>query len=177
MLITISAVIAAALVLFLGFVATRESKFDYKKSGILNATPEEIFPFLSNFKLGKEWNPYDQKDPNIKRNFIGVDGTVGSKMEFAGNRQAGSGNLEILKIEPNKMSLIKLVMTKPIHVENFIEYTLEKEENGTNFTWRMYGDGGFMGKLMGVLIDCESMILKDFDKGITNLKKRVESIN
>ena len=37
------------------------------------------------------------------------------------------------------------------------------------------GDGGFIGKLMGTLIDCEKMVTKDFDISITNLKKLIEN--
>lgn len=83
--------IAVILVLFLGYVSTKPSKFHYEKSGIINAPPEKIFPYLTSFKLGKEWNPFDQRDPNIKRTFLGEDSQVGSKMEFEGNSARARG--------------------------------------------------------------------------------------
>lgn len=166
-----------AVILLAGFVAyvfTRESKFHYERSGVINASPEKIFPYLSNFKLGGEWSPFEKVDPNMKKNFIGADATVGSKMEFDGNKDAGSGKLEILKIIPNQSVDIKLTMLKPFHAENLVQYKLTPGSEGTRFTWSMSGDGGFMGKLMNVFMDCEKMIGDQFSSGITNLKKLVE---
>ena len=72
---------------------------------------------------------------------------------------------------------LKLTMTKPIHAENIINYKLIPEGSGTRFSWAMSGDGGFMGKLMATLIDCEKMMTADFDIGISNLKAVIEAQN
>ena len=165
---------AVVLALFLGYVSTREGKFNYERSVVLNATPEKIFPYLSNFKLGKEWNPYDNVDPNMKRNFVGPIDQVGGKLEFDGNNQAGSGSLEFTKIVPNESVDMKLIMTKPVHAENMIHYQLTPEASGTRFSWSMSGDGGFVGKLINVFIDCEKMITDQFEAGFKNLKPIVE---
>ena len=58
-----------------------------------------------------------------------------------------------------------------------ITYSLTPEGSVTRFTWKMHEDGGFIGKLMNVIIDCEKMMFKDFDQGIKNLKNVVESQN
>lgn len=163
------------LIFFLIFISTREGKFNYERSGLINASAEKIYPFISNLRLGVKWNPYNQRDPEIKLNFIGADGTIGSKMEFVGNIQAGSGSVEIKRLILNQAVDIHLIMTKPLAADNIISYTLTPEGNATRFSWRMYGDGGFMGKLMNVIIDCEKMMFKDFDEGIQNLKDVVES--
>ena len=38
----------------------------------------------------------------------------------------------------------------------------------------MSGDGGFMGKLINIFIDCEKMVTADFETGIKTLKDLVE---
>ncbi|WP_413585601.1 SRPBCC family protein [Bdellovibrio sp. HCB274] len=162
-------------VLFLGYVATRSGTFRYENSAIINAPAEKIFPYLSNFKMGGQWSPYEQVDPNMKKTFTGEDGQVGSAMDFEGNSEAGSGRLEMKEIKPNEFVLIKLIMTKPMNAEQMIEYKLTPEAEGTRFTWTMYGDGGFMTKLMTVLIDCEAMFKGQMQKGFDNLKKVVET--
>lgn len=162
------------IVLFLGFVVTREGKFLYEKSVIVNAKPDKVFPYINLLKNGSIWNAFDQKDPHVKRTFIGNDGEVGSKMQFEGNSEAGSGYLEILSVRQNEEVQIKLVMTKPVAAENLIVYKLQAEGEGTRFTWSMSGDGGFMGKLINVFIDCEKMIISEFDKSFNNLKIAVE---
>lgn len=111
----------------------------------------------------------------IAMNFIGPSDQVGSVREFDGNSEAGSGKLEFLKMITNQMVQVKLTMTKPIFAENFIEYSLAPEESGTRFTWAMSGDGGFVGKLISVFIDCESLVGGEFDCGIRNLKELIEA--
>ena len=162
-------------VLFLGYVASRDSQFHYERSGVINAPAEKIFPYLSNFKMGQQWSPYEKVDPNMKRNFINGDDKVGSVMEFEGNRDAGAGKLEFLKIVPYDFVEIKLTMLKPFYGENLVQYKLAPEGAGTRFTWTMSGDGGFPAKLMSVLIDCEKMIGGQFSEGINNLKIVVEA--
>lgn len=163
------------LVLFLAFVSTREGKFNYERSVVINAPAEKIYPYISNFKLGSQWNPFDQKDPNMKRNFLGNDGEVGSAMEFEGNNEAGTGKLEMLSLIPNTEAQIKLTMTKPFHAENLIIYKLSAAGANTRFSWAMSGDGGFIGKLMNTLIDCEKMVTDEFEKGFQNLKVIIEN--
>ena len=161
---------------FLGYVSTRPSEFHYERSGVINAPADQIFAYISNFKLGEQWNPYDQKDSQMKRVFSGSDGQVGSTLEFEGNREAGAGKLEITKVVPNQSVEMKLTMTKPFHAENLIVYTLIPEASGgTRFSWSMSGDGGFMGKLISVFINCEKMVTDDFVKGIANLKVLMEA--
>lgn len=167
-------IILASVALFLGYVSTRNGEFHYEKNGLIHAPAQQIFPYLAQFKKGGEWNPYDRRDPNIKRNFKGIEGEVGSVMEFDGNNDAGAGYLELLKVIPNQQVNIKLVMTRPFAASNLITYTLTPEGDQTRFSWAMSGDGGFMGKLIGVFMDCEKMIAGDFEAGIKNLKDLIE---
>lgn len=167
--------IVGIIVLFLAYASTREGKFNYEKSVVINAPAEKIYPYISNFKNGSAWNSFDQKDPNIKRSYTGNDGEAGSRMDFEGNAEAGSGYLEMLSVTANSEAQMKLVMTKPIHAENLIVYKLTPEAGGgTRFTWSMSGDGGLMGKIINIFIDCEKMITGEFDKSFNNLKMIVE---
>ncbi len=165
----------STLVLFLAYISTRESRFRYERNGFIQAPVEPVFALVSSFKNGQKWNPFAQKDPNMKVSFRGEEGKPGFAMDFEGNREAGAGTLELLKLEPNQAVDIRLTMTKPFKAVNLIEYRLKPEANGTRFSWAMSGDGGFMGKLLNVFIDCEKMIAGEFEKGIENLKKISES--
>lgn len=167
--------VLAVVLVFLGYVSTREGKFHYETSGVIKATPEEIFPFISQLKLGGMWSPYEKIDPQMKKGFSGTDGQVGSVMEFKGNSEAGSGKIEVIKVVPNQNVEMKLTMTEPFFAENTIVYTLSAEPDGTRFTWAMHGDGGFMGKLMSALVDCEKMVTDQFKAGIENLKVLIET--
>jgi polyketide cyclase/dehydrase/lipid transport protein len=167
--------VLAAFILFLAYVSTRPGSFRYERSGVIQASAEKIFPYISNLRMGEKWSPYEKADPNLKKTYIGSDGQVGSIMEFDGNSEAGSGKLEILKIVPNDLVQLKLTMTRPFFAENLIDYKLTSVSSGTEFSWAMAGDGGFLGKLISVFIDCEKMVAGEFTRGIANLKTVVEA--
>lgn len=168
MVLKIGLSLVSLLVLFLIYVSTREGKFQYSVSRKLNAPIDKVFPYLSNIKLGSEWSPFEKVDPNMKKEY------VGSKLIFEGNKDAGAGSVEILKVVPNELVELKLIMTAPLKAENKIEYRVVPEDGGTRFTWSMSGDGGYITKLMTVFMDCEKMITDQFNKGMDNLQAIVE---
>ena len=173
MLKKIIVAIVVVLVLFLGYVSTRDGKFIYERSGVINASADKIFPYLSKFKLGSQWSPYE-KGIEMPKSYFGNEGEVGSGMDF-GPSDSGSGRLEIIEIVHNQMVKLNLKMTAPIAADNVVTYRLIPEGSATRFSWTMEGDGGFMGKLMTTLIDCEKMVADQFTTGINNLKALIES--
>lgn len=175
MLFKVVVSILVVVALFLAFIATRKSEFRYEASEVIAAPPEKIFPYISDLKLGGEWSPFEKVDPNMKKEFIGEPNQVGGKMTFAGNKDAGAGSIEILKIVPNELVQLRLVMTEPLAADNIVEYRLTPEGQGTRFSWSMSGDGGYVGKLVTFFIDCEKMITDQFRKGFENLRAIVEA--
>lgn len=174
MLKIIGLIVFGLLVIFSIFIATRPAGFRYERSGVINASAEKIFPYLSTFQGGHAWSPFERIDPKMKMNVIGTDGQVGTVMEFDGNKDAGSGKLEFLKITPNSEVNLKLIMIKPFPAQNLVEYKLAPEGTGTRFTWAMSGQNGFFGKMITVFIDCDKMIGDQMNQGIKNLKEVTE---
>lgn len=168
----IAIVLVVVLVAFAIFVQTRKNTFSYQVSGVINATPEKIFPFISDMRLGDQWSPYE-KGIEMKKEYIGEANQIGGKMLFE-SKDSGSGSLEIMQIVQNDKVDYKLIMTAPFYAENIITYRLVPEEAGTRFVWNMSGENNFLGKLIGVFIDCEKMMNDTNMKGINNLKELVE---
>jgi uncharacterized protein YndB with AHSA1/START domain len=171
----IGIIIGVLIVVLLGVASMRPAHFRVERSGVLKASPEKIFPYLSDFKLGEQWSPFgSQKDPQIKEEVTGQPATVGTKMKFEGNSDVGAGELEFLKVIPQQSVQLKLTMTKPFRAENTIDYVLTPQADGTLFTWTMSGENNLIGKVIGLFINCDKMIGDEFEKGITNLKIIVE---
>jgi hypothetical protein len=168
-------VLVVLLIAFLGYVSTRPGQFHYERNGVINASADKIFPYLSSFKEGAAWSPYEKKDLQMKKIFTGTDGQVGATMAFEGNKEVGSGKLEMLKIVPNEVVEIRLTMLEPVRGESLVQYKLTPVDGGTQFSYSMSGESGFLGKLMSTVIDCEKMVGDDFSIGIANLKTLVES--
>src|SRR6476619_6583960 len=98
MMTIILLVVAILLVGFVIYVATRPALFSYTESAMIKATPEKIFPYISQLKLGGNWSPYEKRDLNMKKTFSGNDGTPGSKLVFDGKKEVGAGSVEILSV-------------------------------------------------------------------------------
>lgn len=175
MALKILGVVVLVLAGFLAYVSTRNGNFRYEKSALIKASPEAIYPYLSDLEKGNEWSPYTRKDPNMKKTIKGDGKSVGSSFEFDGNSDVGAGVIEIKELNPNHSVKLKLTMLKPFKAENDVEYVLVPEADGTRFSWIMSGDGGFLSKLITLLIDCEKMVTADWGKGFENLKQIVET--
>ena len=170
MLLKISLTLLAMLVIFLIFVAIRPNHFDYKVTEQINAPVEKVFPYLSDFRMGVQWSPFEKEDPEMKKEFIGGTNVVGAKYNFEGKKNPSSGTLEILKIVPNERVEFRLTMNSPIKTDNFVVYEIKPKDGGSEFTWSMSGENTFVTKLMSVFFDCRDM----FREGIKNLKVLVE---
>jgi hypothetical protein len=164
--------VAILLVGFIIYVATRPALFSHAESAMIKASPEKIFPYISQLKLGGNWSPYEKRDLNMKKTFEGNDGAPGSKLIFDGKKEVGAGSVEILR--PNQEVKLRLLMSRPMKADNIIVYKLEPMGTETRFTWSMQGENGFFGKLFVTLVDCRKMLTKDMNEGFQNLRQIVE---
>jgi hypothetical protein len=74
---------------------------------------------------------------------------------------------------PSKV-VLKLDFFKPFKANNMALFSIVKKGTSTEVTWAMYGPQPYMAKVMGVLIDCDNMVGKQFEEGLANLKGLVE---
>ena len=167
-------VILGLFVLFFLYIGTRKGKFSYQVTEKFEAPASVIFPYLRDLTLGSQWSPFEKVDPNLKREYIGPSNQVGGKLVFQGNREAGSGSIEILKIEENKIVELRLIMTAPFPADNIVRYELKEEVDGTLLSWTMSGDGGYLGKFLTFFVDCEKLVTDQFRAGLVNLKNLIE---
>jgi hypothetical protein len=110
----------------------------------------------------------------MKRTYSGAASGKGSVYEFDGNKEVGTGRLEIIDSEPPSNVVISLDMRKPFEGHNIIEYTLEPNGDSTNFTWAIHGPVPYLGKVMSIFVSMDKMIGKDFETGLANLKTIAE---
>src|SRR5262249_24813949 len=115
------------------------------------------------------------RDPAMKRTFSGAPSGVGSVYEWNGNSRAGQGRMEITEASDPSRIRIKLDFIRPFVGHNFAEFTLQPDGDATRVTWAMEGPSPFMVKLMGVFIDMDKAIGKDFETGLANLKNLTET--
>jgi hypothetical protein len=161
--IVIAVVVLIAAVLILA--ARRPDSFRVERATSIGSPPDRIFPLINDFKHWSSWSPYEKKDPAMKRTFAGEHSGKGAVYEWDGNAQVGKGRIEIIAASAPSRLTIKLDMN----------FTLEPRGAATQLTWAMRGTCScFMGKLMGLLLNTDKMIGKDFEVGLANLKALAE---
>ena len=170
--IIITAIVAIAAVLI--YVAARPNAFTVERKVSIKAAPEKIYPYMSDFHRGQLWNPYDKRDPAMKRTFSGPESGIGAVYDFDGNKDIGKGRLEVIEAVPPAKVILTLDMIKPFKAHNIVEYTLERKDDGTEVTWATHGRNTYLGKVLCVFVNMDKMIGKDFETGLANLKDIIE---
>ena len=163
-------VLVAGLLLF---AATRPDSFSVERRIVIQATPQKIQPLIADFHLWAEWSPWEKLDPAMKRTFGGQAAGAGATYAWQGNKDVGSGRMEIKSAAPDKVS-IQLDFIEPFEGHNTAEFMLAPRDGGTEVRWVMFGPATFVTKLMGVFVSMDSMIGKDFEKGLAQLKTAAE---
>ena len=168
--VVLAVVIAAVLVL----AATKPNTLRVQRAISIKAPAERIFPLINDFHQWITWSPYENKDPAMKRTFSGADTGKGAVYAWDGNKNVGSGRMEILDTSVPSKIVINLDFFTPFEGHNTAEFTMLAQGDVTNLTWVMHGPASFMTRVMQVFINLDHMIGRDFEAGLANLKQLTE---
>lgn len=75
---------------------------------------------------------------------------------------------------PPSLVSLKLDFEKPFRANNSVDFTLKPASGTTSVTWAMRGSRPFIAKLMGLFMNFDTLIGKDFEAGLANLKRATE---
>ena len=158
----------------LGLAASKPDTFRVERATNIKAPPEKVFTLISDFHNWGAWSPWEKMDPAMTRAHSGAASGKGAVYEWEGNSKVGKGRMEITDTAPPSKVTIKLDFLKPFEAHNTAEYTLEPKGDATRLTWAMYGPSPFLSKVMQVFVSMDSMVGKDFETGLANLKSIAE---
>ena len=173
-IVLIAIVLAVAIAAVLILAATKPDSFSVQRATVINAPAEKVFPLIADFHEWRKWSPWEDRDPELKRTYGGAERGKGAVYAWEGNKNVGSGRMEILEASLPSKIVIKLDFFAPFEAHNTAEFTMLPQGDATNLTWVMHGPLVFMAKVMHVFIDMDKMIGKDFEAGLANLKKLTE---
>jgi len=173
-LVIIAVILAIAIAAVLVLAATKPDTLRVQRSVSIKAPPERIFPLISDFHQWLTWSPYEQKDPAMKRSYSGAENGKGAVYAWNGDKNVGSGRMEILEVASPQKIVIKLDFFTPFEGHNTAEFTMLPRGDGTHVTWLMHGPARFLTRLIQVFMNLDNMIGKDFEAGLANLKKLTE---
>ena len=176
-MLTIILIVLPVIVLFLIIVAaTRPSDFRVTRSAAILAPAGTVFEQVNNLHNWEEWSPWAKLDPNAKNSYEGPAEGVGAAFAWSGNSKVGEGRMSITKSQPNELVIFNLEFIKPFKATNTAEFTFKTNADQTIVTWSMFGKNNFMGKLMGLFINCDKMCGRLFEKGLSQMKTLAESL-
>lgn len=167
-------IVGALVVVVLILAYRKPDVFRVVRTTTINAPPATVFGYLNDFRRWTAWSPWEKLDPELKRTYSGADSGVGAKYAWEGNKNVGAGSMEIVESTAPSRIALKLDFSRPFEAHNMTEFTCEPVGSGTKITWDMHGPNQCMGRIMGVFIDMDKMVGKDFETGLANLKAAAE---
>ena len=176
-MLTVLLVIAVVIVALLAYAATRPDAFRIERSVQIGAPIVLVAALIDDFHEWSKWSPWEHIDPTMQRRYSGADAGVGAVYEWEGTGKVGAGRMEITEMRSGSergLISLKLDFLKPFKASNTVEFLMKPTESGTDLTWVMFGPSPFMSKLMGVFMDMDKMVGRDFEAGLQSLKDSAE---
>jgi hypothetical protein len=156
--------------LFLALIIKKE--YLIERDITINKSKQEVFDYVKLMRNQEQYNVWVMKDPNVKLVYTGTDGLEGFTCTWEGNKEAGKGVQEFMKIEDGKIG-IELRFEKPFkNVAQSFMFIKSVGPNQTNLKWQMVGKNSYPMNLMNMFID--GLLGKDLTKNLENIKRILE---
>jgi hypothetical protein len=155
--------------------ATKPDNIHVERKLVMQGTPADVFPYANDFKKFTAWIPWTELDPNQKTEYSDPSSGVGAWYTWSGNDDVGSGRMEVLSAEPEKV-VLKLEFIEPF--ESLAESSVTSKAIGADqveVTWAYDAKADFGTKIMCVFMDMDAMMGPDFEKGLSKMKSLVEA--
>ena|SRR6218665_231838 len=171
--IIILIIVAALIVLPLIVALFTNKDYTVSREVLINASNQKVYDFLKQLKNQDHFNKWVMKDPGMKREFRGTDGTVGFVYAWDGDKRAGAGEQEIKNLEEGKRIETEIRFVRPFVAVADVNLYIEAISAGqTKVSWSNASKMAYPMNVMKAMI--EKMLAKDMDESLLNLKKILE---
>ncbi len=169
-------VLASILIFWLvtAFFISGECK--YEKSITINAPVEKVWQNTNTLKGMDQWSPWNDIDPNMKKDWTGTTGQPGEKVCWKSKKEeAGEGCQEVKKVDNTQKRIdTEIVFLTPYKSEAKAYVTVVPEGNGSKATWGFTSTIPYPFTVMKLFMNLEEAIGKDYQEGLTRLKNLSE---
>lgn len=173
-ILIVLAVLCGILVAAAVLVSMQPATFTVQRAATMAAPPAAVFAQVNDFQAWDAWSPWKELDPNAKVSRSAPSSGKGATFSWSGNDQVGEGSLTIRDSRPDELVDIEQVFVRPLAGKARMLFTFAPEAGGTKVTWTMDGTNNFLGKAMCMVVDMDSMVGKDFERGLAGIKRLVE---
>lgn len=151
-------------------------EYSVEREITINKPADSIFKYVRSLKNQNEFSVWANRDPKIRITYKGTDGAVGAVSSWESNvKEVGVGEQEITKITENRRVDFALRFKKPMEdtAVGFMS-TEPVSENQTKVKWGISGVIPYPTNIMLPMLKMDQMIGNDLQKGLENLKEKME---
>lgn len=148
----------------------------YEKTIRIDAPIEIVWENVNSLSDLDKWSPWNDYDPNMKKEFTGTDGAIGAKASWDSDvENVGKGSQTIAKIEKPNLFETDLKFYEPYESEAKGYIKLVKENDATMITWGFHSEMPYPFNLMNLFTNMEELMDKDWNNGLSKLKNICEN--
>jgi len=174
-LLAILGIIGGLIALLLLIALFTKKSYTISREFLIEKPVREVFTYIKHLKNQDHYSKGVMTDPNMKKQYRGMDGTPGFIYSWDGNKQAGKGEQEIKKIIEDKKLDVEIRFIRPF--EGIAQAPLKTQSlssNQTRVTWGMSSSMKYPMNIMLMFIDMNKLLGKDLDESLRNLKSILE---
>ncbi len=147
--------------------------YQVSRSLEINAPANHVYGIVADHSKRVEWSPWEQIDPDMKKEVTGEAGAVGSKWSWSSeNDEVGTGTLETKEVRANEYIKSNLIFTSPFEASSTVEWEFNEQNGVTTATWKNSGE---LPGMVAMFTDMEETLGPSFEKGLEGLKTLSES--
>lgn len=177
-LLIIIAIIGGIIALLLIAALFIPKQYSVSVSEIINRPKREVYRYVSLFQNQTQYSEWLKPDPELKPEFVGIDGTVGSVMKWEShhpnkNNNIGKGEQEIISMDADNIE-VELRLIKPMAGTcKIVHHLAESGGEKTVYTCSFYAYAKFPLNFPSYLLG-RSFIKKTQGKTLRNIKEILE---
>ena len=172
--IIVALILIFAIVLIAAYFMPKE--YAVNREITINKPVDSVFNYVRYLKNQNEFSIWANIDPKMKTTYRGTDGSVGSVSAWESDvKDVGVGEQEIIKITEGKRIDFALRFKEPME-DTAVGYMSPEavSVNQTKVKWGISGIIPYPMNLMLPMMKMDQMIGNDLQKGLENLKTKLE---
>lgn len=166
------------IVLFLLIALVIDKDYEVVREVEINKPKGEVFSYIKFIKNQDNYAVWNQRDPNMKKEYRNEDGTVGFVSAWESeDKEVGTGEQEIKAIVEGERMDMELRFKVPFEAtEQAYMVTEAVSEGTTKVKWGFNGHMPYPMNTMLLFMDFDKMIGGDLEQGLKNLKNVLETM-
>ncbi len=155
--------------------ASQMQSLNITKSVQIHAPKAAVYQMISQLGNYPQWSPFLARDPTQQYSVHGVDGTVGARYHWEGNKGKDLGYQEIANLTPGRLVSIKCVIQKPFSAEPTFDYVITEKDNVVEVEQQFRIESGFVDAFFMWIFGVKREMEAINEEGLALLKKACEA--